>query len=160
VDELAQRLKISVTTGKFEGLFGSGRLGEETVAFLKPLTFMNDSGMAVQAAVSFYNCSLEDILVVCDDINLPLGRLRVRREGSAGGHRGLGSIEERLGSQAYPRLRVGIGRGAMEDQREHVLSRFTKEEEEVVAAAVRRAADAVQRWLTHGIEACMNEFNA
>jgi PTH1 family peptidyl-tRNA hydrolase len=159
VDELAQRHRIALTTAKFEGLFGSGRIGEQAVALLKPLTFMNDSGWAVQAARSFYDCPQDELLVVCDDINLPLGRLRVRRSGSAGGHRGLLSIEEQLGSQAYPRLRIGIGRGEAPDQKAHVLSRFTKEQEETIVAAIRRAADAVERWLTHGIETCMNEFN-
>ena len=159
VDELARRHQIAVTTGKFQGLFGSGRVGEHVVVMLKPVTFMNDSGSAVQALTSFYNCPQEDLLVICDDINLPLGKLRVRRAGSSGGHRGLLSVEERLGSQEYPRLRIGIGRGATEDQRAHVLSRFTKEEEAVIVAAIRCAADAAERWLAQGIETCMNEFN-
>ena len=160
VDEVARRHQIGLTTVKFEAFFGSGRVGDETVALLKPLTFMNDSGAAVQAAVNFYNCPHEDLLVICDDIALPPGTLRARRGGSAGGHRGLLSIEQRLGTQEYPRLRVGIGRGLMEDQREHVLARFTKEEEPIVGAAVQRAAEAVERWRTQGIETCMNEFNA
>ena len=159
VDEVARRHQVALTTVKFQALFGSGRLGDETVALLKPVTFMNDSGAAVQEATSFYNCPLDGVLVICDDINLPPGTLRARQEGSAGGHRGLLSIEERLGTQEYARLRIGIGRGLMEDQREYVLSRFAKEEEEIIAAAIRRAADAVECWRTRGIEACMNEFN-
>lgn len=159
VDEVARRQQIGLTTVKFEAFFGSARLGGETVILLKPLTFMNDSGAAVQAAMSFYNCPLGDVLVICDEINLPPGTLRVRRGGSAGGHRGLLSIEERLATQDYARLRIGVGRGLMEDQREHVLSRFTKDEEPVIEAAIRRAADAVECWRTRGIETCMNEFN-
>ena len=160
VDEAARRNDVALTTVKFEAFFGSGRLGDETVAFLKPLTYMNDSGASVQAAANFFNCPAQELLVICDDINLPPGTLRVRRGGSAGGHRGLASIEERLGTQEYSRLRIGVGRGLLEDQREHVLSRFAREEMEVIAAAIRRAADAVECWRTRDIEACMNEFNA
>lgn len=160
VDELARRLGIALTTEKFRALFGSGRISDDTVVLLKPLTFMNDSGLAVQEAVGFYNCPIQNILVICDDIALPLGQIRVRRRGSSGGHRGLTSIAERLGSTEYPRLRIGIGRGPMEDQREHVLSCFTMEEEAIIVPAILRAADAAECWLTRGIEACMNEYNA
>ncbi len=160
VDEIARRHGIALMTIKFHSFFGSGRIGDMSAALLKPTTYMNDSGLAVSAAVNFYNCALDDLLVICDDIALPPGVLRLRREGGTGGHRGLASVEEQLGTDVYPRLRLGIGRGPMDDQREYVLSRFTKEDEAAIKPAVVRGADAVECWTKEGIEACMNRYNA
>lgn len=128
------------------------------VLLVKPARFMNLSGAPLRAALRNANADLEtDLLVVADDADLPLGRLRIRRAGSAGGHNGLRDIIDVLGSDQFARLRVGIGRnGEMVD---HVLSTFSLGEEELAREAIATAADAVERWLAEGVEAAMNEFN-
>jgi len=144
---------------KFESLVAEVRLGNEKVLLCKPQTFMNRSGRAARSVLDFYKLDLPEMLVVCDDYNLDLGRLRVRRGGSSGGHNGLESVCDQLGSTEFPRLRVGIG-AARGDSVNYVLGRFGKEAEEVICAAVRRAAGAVRCWAVEGIDSCMNGFNA
>jgi peptidyl-tRNA hydrolase, PTH1 family len=130
------------------------------VWLLKPLTLMNLSGEAVGGAARYYRIPTSDLLIVCDDVNLPLGRLRARASGSEGGHNGLRSIADHLGASDYPRLRVGVGRGdARRDLADHVLSRFDPDEREVVERAIGRAADAVEVWISEGLDRMMNEFN-
>lgn len=131
------------------------------VLLMKPLTFVNLSGEAVAAVLTYYRVELADLLVVTDDVNLPLGRLRARRDGSAGGHNGLKSIAGHVGTEAFARLRVGVGRG--DERRElsdHVLARFDQDEWPVMIEAVTRAADAAELFVTEGIAAVMNRFNA
>ena len=126
----------------------------------KPLTFMNLSGPAVRDLLQFYKIEAADALIVVDDINLELGRLRARPSGSAGGHNGLKSIIETLGSEEFARLRVGIGRGdARRDLADHVVAKFEPEERSIVAEAVGRAADAVELFVAEGIAPVMNRFN-
>jgi PTH1 family peptidyl-tRNA hydrolase len=125
---------------------------------VKPETFMNLSGQAVRQVVDFYKVPAEDLLVVCDDFALPLGKLRVRAKGTHGGHNGLRSIQEHLGTTAYPRLRIGVG-GPKEDAVDHVLSRFRPGERPVIDDAIIKAVQAVIAWAHQGIEACMNRFN-
>jgi PTH1 family peptidyl-tRNA hydrolase len=129
-----------------------------TVLLVKPARFMNQSGPPLRAALRNANATYEtDLLVVADDADLPLGRLRLRRGGSAGGHNGLRDIIEALGTDQFARLRVGIGRnGEMVD---HVLSTFSKAEDELAREAIATAADAVESWLAEGTEAAMNTFN-
>jgi PTH1 family peptidyl-tRNA hydrolase len=128
------------------------------VLLVKPARFMNLSGQPLRAALRNANATLEtDLLVVTDDADLPLGRIRIRRAGSAGGHNGLRDIIDVLGTDAFARLRVGIGRnGEMVD---HVLSTFSLAEEELAREAIGTAADAVETWLADGVEAAMNAFN-
>ncbi len=127
----------------------------------KPLTFMNLSGQAVTALAGFYKIEPADVFIVTDDVALPLGKLRARREGGAGGHNGLKSIIQHLGTQAFPRMRVGVGRGANgRDLSDHVLGRFEAAERDTVSAAVLRAADATEMFISEGIERVMNAFNA
>ena len=127
----------------------------------KPLTFMNLSGQAVQALAGFHKVDAADLLVVADDVNLPIGRLRARRGGSAGGHNGFKSVAEQLGTDQFPRLRVGVGGGeAGRDLSSHVLGRFGADERQQILDAVNRAADAVEVFAAEGIEAVMNRFNA
>ncbi len=144
---------------KFDSLVAEVRLGDEKVLLCKPQTFMNRSGRAARSVLDFYKLDLPEMLVVCDDYNLDVGRLRVRRGGSSGGHNGLESVRDQLGSTEFPRLRVGIG-AARGDSVNYVLGRFGKEEEEAISGAVRRAADAVRCWAVEGIDSCMNGFNA
>jgi len=135
--------------------------GGDQVVIVKPLTFMNLSGQAVAAIAGFYKIEPADVFVVTDDVALPLGRLRARREGGAGGHNGLKSIIQSLATQAFPRMRVGVGRGDnRRDLADHVLGRFDADERDTVSAAVLRAADATEMFLSDGIERVMNAFNA
>jgi PTH1 family peptidyl-tRNA hydrolase len=121
---------------------------------------MNLSGQAVQRLLHFYKVEVPDVLIVCDDVNLPLGRLRARARGSEGGHNGLRSVAEVLGTTEYPRLRVGVGRGdARRDLADHVLARFDADEKAAIDDAVARAADAVEMWIADGLSKMMGTFN-
>ena len=160
VDVLAGRWGIDVSKRKFEGRCGAGHVGGEPVMLLKPTTYMNRSGQSVAAACGFYKAAPGDVMIGLDDLDLPLGQIRVRRGGGAGGHRGLADALRQLASEAVPRVRIGIGRPRGPGAIDHVLSRFTPAEAEAVAGAVERAADAVAMWLERGIEAAMNEYNA
>ncbi len=135
--------------------------GGNQIVIVKPLTFMNLSGQAVSALAGFYKIDPADVFIVTDDVALPLGKLRARREGGAGGHNGLKSVIQHLGTQAFPRMRVGVGRGADgRDLSDHVLGRFDAAERDTVSAAVLRAADATEMFISEGIERVMNVFNA
>ena len=126
----------------------------------KPLTFMNLSGAASVGLLQFYKIEIADLLVIVDDVNLELGRLRTRSGGSAGGHNGLKSLIESLGTDEFARLRVGVGRGdARRDLADHVLTKFDRDERENVDAATGRAADAAELFVTDGIGQVMNRFN-
>ncbi len=125
-----------------------------------PQTFMNESGRAVAPLAHFYQVPPENLLVIYDDLDLPLGSLRIRPDGSSGGHRGMRSVIEHLGTQSFPRLRIGIGRppGQM-DPADYVLQDFTPDEEAVVEEAIERAIAAIQTWLTEGLEKAMSLYN-
>jgi PTH1 family peptidyl-tRNA hydrolase len=161
-DELAARWRVPDSwREKFGALHIRTTVGDEAVIVAKPLTFMNLSGQAVAGLAGFYKIEPADVLVVTDDVALPLGRLRARPEGGAGGHNGLKSIIQHLGTQAFPRVRVGVGRGDdRRDLADHVLGRFEAGERDTVSAAVLRAADAAERFLADGIERVMSAFNA
>jgi PTH1 family peptidyl-tRNA hydrolase len=133
------------------------RAGESWVC--KPQTFMNLSGQAVARVAAFYKISVESVLVVLDDFALPLGKLRLRSGGSAGGHNGLESIIDHLGTQAVPRLRVGIGAAPSSEAVDHVLGRFRQEERDALNEALDRAMSAIECAQTSGITAAMNSFN-
>jgi PTH1 family peptidyl-tRNA hydrolase len=153
----ALQIKTTVGGGSTANLVAGG----DQVVIVKPMTFMNLSGQAVAALAGFYKIEPADIFVVTDDVALPLGRLRARREGGAGGHNGLKSIIQSLATQAFPRMRVGVGRGdSQRDLSDHVLGRFAADERDTVSAAVLRAADATETFLSDGIERVMNVFNA
>lgn len=160
VDLLADRARAiweSAPRG-IEALVARDR--ERDMVIAKPLTFMNLSGTAVQGLLQFFKIEVADLLVIVDDINLELGRLRARAAGSAGGHNGLKSIIEALGMDEFARLRVGVGRGdARRDLADHVLARFEPDERPIVAEAVGRAADAAELFVTEGIAPVMNRFN-
>jgi PTH1 family peptidyl-tRNA hydrolase len=163
LDELARRHALRFEPGP-EALVARWRpepgAPDGGALLVKPLTFMNLSGRAVGELARYYRIPPEAVLVVVDDVNLELGRLRARARGSSGGHNGLRSVEEALGTQAYPRLRIGVGRGDhRRDLADHVLARFEPDEREIVERAVGRAADAVELFLAEGIGRVMNEFN-
>ncbi len=163
VEQLARRAGIALGERRFDARFGSGLVAGEPAALLLPETFMNASGRSVEEALAALP-ALEpdrDLLVVLDDADLPLGRLRLRARGSSGGHNGLEDVLV-CTAAAVPRLRFGIGRPAASatDTVDYVLARFDAEEEPVVAAAVERACDAVECFATEGITGAMNRFNA
>jgi len=162
VDELARRWQVPDDwREKFSALQIKTLRGAEPVIIVKPLTFMNLSGQAVAGLAGFYKVEPAAVFVVTDEVALPVGRLRARRDGGAGGHNGLKSIIEHLGTPAFPRLRVGVGRGdSRRDLVDHVLGRFEAGERETVSAAVLRAADAAEMFVSEGIERVMNVFNA
>jgi PTH1 family peptidyl-tRNA hydrolase len=160
---------LDVLTGRFppEGEERTGtyrsrtvRIGGEEVALVAPQTFMNLSGEAVRDWQQRHGFDPEALLVVTDDVYLPLGMLRLRRSGSSGGHRGLESLEEAIGHRTFARLRIGVGAAESAEQlREHVLEEFTPDEQPALEAAIRQAADAVECWVSEGLPAAMNRFN-
>jgi PTH1 family peptidyl-tRNA hydrolase len=158
--ELASRTGASSAKKKFQGEVVEVRLGSGPVTLLSPTTYMNRSGTSVREARAFYKLPLEDVLIICDDLNLPLGQLRLRRSGSAGGQKGLADIINKLGDEAVPRLRIGIGSPPEGwDGADFVLGTFSRREREEVEPAIRRAADAVADWVASGIDECMNRYN-
>ncbi len=160
LDLLARRHHLSFEPAPVHAVQARWRHPVGAVWLLKPLTLMNLSGEAVAGACQYYKIEVSDLLVVTDDVNLPLGRLRARGSGSEGGHNGLRSIVEHLGTIDYPRLRVGVGRGDLRwDLADHVLSRFEPEEVPVMNAAIERASDAVETWAADGLDRMMNLFN-
>ena len=161
VDEMARRWGVSVEKyePRYEALLGDAQLADQRVLLLKPQTYMNLSGRSLVAVTQFYKLARSDLLVVCDDLDLPVGRIRLRAEGSGGGQKGLENILLRLASNDVPRLRIGIGKVDKSVTTDYVLSRFTPEEREMIEQAVTTAADAVECWLSEGIDAAMNRFN-
>jgi PTH1 family peptidyl-tRNA hydrolase len=160
LDRLAERFGDGQGKDKFDGRLMEARIGSERVQLLWPHTFMNLSGQSVRPALDFYKLEPADLLVVCDDFNLPLGKLRFRREGSAGGQNGLADIIRRLGTEEFSRLRVGIG--PVPDNwnaADFVLGKFTAAEKDTVNEVIARAADGAECWVTDGVEAGMNRFN-
>ena len=158
VDELARRHAAAERRNRFRSdlveVFDEG----EKIVLLKPRTYMNLSGSAVREAVNWYKTPLADVLVVVDDIDLPFGSMRLRAKGGSGGHNGLKSIIAELGIDAFPRMRIGIGRGPGHATRQ-VLSRFTSEEERVLPSVLEAAAGCVLEWERHGIISAMNRCN-
>jgi PTH1 family peptidyl-tRNA hydrolase len=158
---LADRAGIRVSEDEGFAEVGRGTIGTQRVLLARPATYMNVSGEAVRDLRRRHRLRAEDILIIVDDIDLPLGRLRLRAGGSAGGHNGLRSIIESLGTTEFPRLRVGIGRPpAGVDPAEFVLTRFTDGEAAAVHESIERAVEAVEMAVTAGVAAAMNRFNA
>jgi PTH1 family peptidyl-tRNA hydrolase len=161
VDRLGRRLGVAVDQEDGWAIVGSGTVGRRRVLLAKPQTYVNLSGTAVADLRRRHRVKLEDLVVVVDDLDLPLGRLRLRPGGSHGGHNGLRSIIDALGSDAFPRLRVGIGRPPEGmDPAQFVLTPFTTEERAAMDPALERAAEAIETVVREGLQAAMNRFNA
>ena len=160
VDAFAERFDATVRREKFNALAEEVHAEDMKLLLLKPQQYMNRSGHAVATAAGFYKLSPADILVVTDDMALDVGRIRLRAKGSAGGHNGLKDIIARLGSDDFPRLRVGIGDSGRMDAAAYVLSRFSADEREVVDQTIRTAVDAIGCWLRDGIDIAMTRYNA
>jgi len=158
--ELARKFGVERPKAKFHAELVEADLDGQRALLLSPVTFMNNSGTSVRETCSFYKLSNEDLLVICDDFNLPLAKLRFRSKGSSGGQKGLEDIIRRLGTEEFSRLRIGIGKPPEKwDPADYVLSRFTTSETPEVEQAVWRAADAVALWAHEGIQVCMNSYN-
>jgi len=162
VDEIARRHGIDWTSGpsQLAETLIAKRFGDEPVMVAKPLTYMNNSGDAVAGLVRYFDVNHDDLFVVVDEAALPFGRLRARARGSAGGHNGLKSIIERLGTTEFSRLRLGVGRGdGRRDLADHVLARFERGEHADLETLITRAADAAEMFAAEGISKVMNAFN-
>lgn len=162
--EFEKKNKVKISRAKFDALTASCNIGADKVFLMKPQTYMNLSGRAVRQAAQFYKTPADRIIVVCDDMDLPVGRLRIRPKGSSGGHKGLGSIISALGTEEFPRIKIGIDspadKGADEDAVINwVLGGFSQAEAREIALCCARAADAVSRIIGSGIDSAMNEFN-
>jgi len=160
IESLAKRHDAPPPKRKYRSYVQTVRLGRRNVLLMRPRTFMNLSGRAVAAAVAATQIRPDELMVVSDDVHLDVGRIRIRKRGSPGGHNGLASIAEHLGTQDWPRMRIGIGqpRNAAE-KKDYVLSEPTEEESVVLKQAIEDAADALEMWAAKGIEQCMNNFN-
>ncbi len=160
LDRLAVKFDARFTRLQSQALVTLCAWEGRTITLAKPQTFMNLSGRAIRGLVRFYKLPLEALLVIYDDLDLPLGTIRLRPDGSSAGHRGMESIIEHLGTDRFPRLRLGIGRppGRM-DAREYVLQDFADEEMPVVSGMLNRAAEATLTWITAGLETAMTRFN-
>lgn len=161
VDILAERLRIPVQKLKYKALTNTAELGGQKVLLMKPVTYMNLSGEAVRQAADFYKIHPERVLVISDDVSLPVGKLRIRAGGSAGGHNGLKNIIAQLGSDRFPRVKIGVGEKPHPDydMADWVLSKFSGEDKKAIDAAILRAADAVECLLKEGPDRAMNRFN-
>ncbi|MGO9464661.1 MAG: aminoacyl-tRNA hydrolase [Isosphaeraceae bacterium] len=159
VDRLARGGRGAAFSRKFDGLLAEAEIDFRRVLLLKPETFMNLSGRSVGQVVRFYKLALSDVLVICDDLSLPLGKLRIRPGGSDGGQKGLRDIAAHLGTDQFPRLRIGIGDQDDVDAVDFVLSRFRSAERPIIDDALILATQAVAVWVTQGIDTAMNRFN-
>jgi PTH1 family peptidyl-tRNA hydrolase len=161
IDYLAAGPGVGSFRSRFEAQVANMPEGDEQILLVKPETFMNLSGRAVRQVMDFFKLEIKDLLIVCDDIALPVGKLRVRAKGSDGGQKGLRNIQEQLGTADYARLRIGVGSPSEhEDAADYVLSRFASGERAVIEDAIALAARGVLFWIRKGTEACMNQVNA
>ena len=160
-DAMAKEKNVNINKARFKALTATCDIGGESVLLMKPQTFMNLSGDAVAQAAKFYKIPPERVIVVSDEISLPIGKLRIRTKGSAGGHNGLKDIIAKLGTDAFPRIRIGVGAPPHPDydMADWVLSSFKNQDAEDMLAAAERAAQAAQCYITQGADRAMNRFN-
>jgi PTH1 family peptidyl-tRNA hydrolase len=166
IDALTRTLKISVSENKkFQGEYGEGMLGGSKIRLLKPLTYMNRSGQSIQAAVNWYKLTPESVLVIYDEMDLPLGKTRLRLSGSAGGHNGMKSAISHLGTDNFPRLRIGIGRPKNQQTEDtgaisHVLGKFNASENQLMTDVLDFVVEIVELCVKQGVEIAMNRCNS
>ncbi|MBP2242586.1 PTH1 family peptidyl-tRNA hydrolase [Cytobacillus eiseniae] len=160
VDRLAERLNIPLNQAKFQGVYGVGQVNREKVFLLKPLTYMNLSGESIAAIMDYFQIEDEELVVIYDDLDLPVGKIRLRQKGSAGGHNGIKSTIAHLATQEFNRIRVGIDRppSGMKVP-DYVLGRFTKEEQEAMGEVIEKCANACEDWISKPFLQIMNEYN-
>ena len=159
-DAAEKRYRVSINRSRFKALTATCEIGGEKVLFLKPQTFMNLSGDAVQQAVSYYKLPADHVLVISDEMALPVGKIRIKPKGSAGGHNGLKSIISVLGTESFPRIRLGVGEAPPDfDVKDWVLSTFRNGDAEAISSATEKAAQAIEAYITFGPEKTMNQYN-
>jgi len=160
IDKLSEQLNIRLDQAKFKGIYGIGNIEGEKILLLKPLTFMNLSGESIRAVMDYYQVQIEDLIVIYDDLDLPVGRIRLRQQGSAGGHNGIKSTIAHLGTQNFNRIRVGIDRPRTGmNVADYVLGRFTKDERVLMEDVIVKCSDACEQGLKRPFLQVMNEFN-
>ncbi len=161
VDAICAKYDIKLNKEKFRAVYGEGRIGGEKVLVIKPQTYMNLSGESVREFRDWFKMDQENIIVIYDDISLPVGKLRIREKGSAGGHNGIKNIIYQLGTDVFPRIKIGVGtpEHADYDVKAYVLGRFSKEETEVLVKTVIQAAAAVEEMILHDPQSAMNLYN-
>jgi PTH1 family peptidyl-tRNA hydrolase len=158
IDLISGKYNISINREKFKGVYGEGSIAFKKVILLKPSTYMNLSGESVREVVNFYKISNEEIIILYDDISLEVGRLRIREKGSAGGHNGIKSVIANLGTDIFPRIKVGVGQPRSELV-SHVLGKFNIEDREKVSKVFDASVDAVECIINYGVSEAMNKFN-
>lgn len=160
IDELSKRLNIPLDSFKFNGMYGAGNVGGEKIILVKPLTYMNLSGECLRPLMDYYNVEDEELVVIYDDLDIPVGKIRLRTKGSAGGHNGIKSIIQHLGTQEFKRIRIGIDRpqNGMKVV-DYVLGRFAPEEQEEIRQTVTKSAEACESWFGKDFLQVMNEYN-
>ena len=159
IDYISEKHGIPVKKSKNRALIGEGKIGSERVVLVKPLTFMNLSGEAVAPLAHWYKVPPEDLLVLYDDMDIPVGQMRMRPSGSAGGHNGMKSIIRHLSTDQFPRLRIGIGRKEDADTIDYVLGKLSREEQEAQFTLLGKVCDAVTAFVREGLEPAMNRYN-
>src|SRR5690625_1172560 len=160
IDELARRHNFQLSKKQFNGLYTTEFIEGEKISFLQPQTFMNRSGDCIQPFIDYYKIDLENIIVIYDDLDLPVGKIRLRQKGGHGGHNGLRSTIDRLATKDFKRLRVGIGRPTNSQPIvDYVLNKFSKEQEEAVQSSIELAANACEQWFKEDFVQVMNTFN-
>ena len=159
IDRFLKGCNVSFTKKYRDAIISKCLVEGEEILFVKPQLFMNLSGVPTKKIVEKHGCNLNEILVILDDINLPLGRIRIREKGSCGGHNGLKSISDHLKTTQFSRLRIGIGNSFSEDTKDFVLARFTREENDAIQDALDKACKAINYWITTGISNCMSMVN-
>lgn len=162
IDYLAEQYNVKVNKLKFKSLYGETNLGGEKVYLVKPQTYMNLSGEAIREFCAFYKIPSENVIIINDDISLEAGKVRIRRKGSAGGHNGLKSIIYQLGTDEFPRIKMGVGAPKHEgyDLADYVLGRFTKDEIPVLEDAIIRASKAAAEIVRAGVDSAMNKYSS
>lgn len=159
IDKLLDELSLTLDKNKFNAVYTVYRYKDDKIIIAKPLTYMNNSGEAVQALMKFYGIDSDDVIVIHDDLDLPVGKLRIRYQGSSGGQKGMGSIINHLGTNNIKRIRIGISNNKLIDTKDYVLGKFSKEEQTVLDETFNRAAHAVVYSFDHPFEEVMSKFN-
>ncbi|MEN2766721.1 aminoacyl-tRNA hydrolase [Ornithinibacillus xuwenensis] len=161
IEELLNRHHWQLNKDKFKGKYALENLNGEKIVLLEPQTFMNLSGESLRPIMDYYNIELEDVLIIYDDLDLPPGKIRLRQKGGHGGHNGIRSIIDHVGTKDFKRIRIGVGRPTSPlSVVDYVLGSFYKEEQELVRQSIEKAADACERWMEKPFEEVMNEYNA
>lgn len=162
IDYIADQNNVKIKKLKYKSLFGEINISGEKVILAKPQTYMNLSGESIREFASFYKIPVENIIIICDDISLPPGKIRVRRKGSAGGHNGLKSIIYLLNSDEFPRIKIGVGSPEHKDHdlADFVLGRFAKDEIPVLEDSIIRTSKAINEIISRGVDSAMNKYNA